>query len=102
MSLPQFPSDAAAQRGRRFLRRLHEEAVLREIVAIADHYEVSVRSKIRISDDHSVAILDEAYRAGETLIVVGVSIRPSEALLFGNTADQMLEASRRSLLFVAS
>ena len=49
-----------------------------------------------------LAILDEAESGRDTLIVVGVSIRPSEALLFGNTADQLLEASRRSLLFVAS
>jgi K+:H+ antiporter len=95
------PPDAAAQPRRRLLTRRHEEAVLREIVAIADHYEVSVRTKIKISDVPSAAILDEADSARDTLIVVGVSIRPSEALLFGNTADQLLEASRRSLLFVA-
>jgi Kef-type K+ transport system membrane component KefB/nucleotide-binding universal stress UspA family protein len=100
---PAQPSpDARAQRGRRLLTRRHEEAVLREIVAVADHYELRVNTKIRIADVPSAAILDEADSAGDTLIVVGVSMRPSEALLFGNTADQLLETSQRSLLFVAS
>ena len=102
VSATQLLPDARAQRRRRLLTRRHEEAVLREIVAVADHYELRVRTKIRIADVPSAAILDEADNAGDTLIVVGVSIRPSEALLFGNTADQLLEASRRSLLFVAS
>jgi nucleotide-binding universal stress UspA family protein len=102
VSPAQPPSDAAAQRRRRLLTRLHEEAVLREIVAIANYYEVDVRTKIKISDVPSAAILDEADSARDTLIVVGVSVRPSEALLFGNTADQLLETSQHSLLFVAS
>jgi Kef-type K+ transport system membrane component KefB/nucleotide-binding universal stress UspA family protein len=102
VSAAQPSPDTRAQRRRRLLTRRHEEAVLREIVAVADHYEQRVRTKIRIADVPSAAILDEADSAGDTLTVVGVSIRPSEALLFGNTADQLLETSRRSLLFVVS
>ena len=48
------------------------------------------------------AILSEAARAGATLIVLGVTIRPSDAMLFGETCNHLLEASPRSLLFVAS
>ena len=48
------------------------------------------------------AILSEAARAGATLIVLGVTIRPSDAMLFGETANHLLETSPRSLLFVAS
>jgi nucleotide-binding universal stress UspA family protein len=96
------PPDAKSQRRRRLLVRLHEEAVLREIVEVADHYEVRVRTKIKTSDSPYVAIRDEAERAHDTLIVLGVAARPSEALLFGSTADQLLETSRSSLLFVAS
>ena len=59
-------------------------------------------AKIKISDRPYVAILDEAHRASDTLIVLGVAARPSDALLFGSTADQLLENSRSSLLFVAS
>ena len=101
VSPTQPPPAAATQRRRRLLTRRHEEGVLKEIVAIADHYEMGVRTRIKISDVPSAAILDETDRSRDTLIVVGVSIRPSEALLFGNTADQLLGTSRRSVLFVA-
>jgi nucleotide-binding universal stress UspA family protein len=61
-----------------------------------------IRVRSRPSADWQEAILSEAARAGATLIVLGVTIRPSDAMLFGETADHLLEASPRSLLFVAS
>jgi nucleotide-binding universal stress UspA family protein len=94
--------DAISQRRQRLLASRHEEAVLREIVEVADHYEVRVRTRISFSDSPSAAILEEADKARDTLIVLGVATRPTEALLFGNTADQLLESNRHSLLFVAS
>jgi Kef-type K+ transport system membrane component KefB/nucleotide-binding universal stress UspA family protein len=102
ISPAQSRPDARSLRTRRLLASRHEEAVLREIVEIADHYEVHVRTKIKVSVSPAVAILEEADSAHDTLIVLGVATRPSEALLFGNTADQLLETSRSSLLFVAS
>ncbi len=99
---PAQPAAHAAPRRRRVLARLHEEAVLREIVEIADRYDVRARTKIRTSANPASAILSEAERAVDTLIVLGVTTRPSDALLFGATADQLLEMSRCSLLFVAS
>ena len=102
VSPAQSPPDAKSQRRRRLLARRHEEAVLREIVEVADHYEVRVHTKIKISDSPAVAILEEADGASDTLIVIGVATRPSEALLFGNTADQLLENGRHSLLIVNS
>jgi nucleotide-binding universal stress UspA family protein len=95
------PAGSSSQR-RQLQTRRHEETVLREIVDIADHYDVRVRTRIAISDRPAIAILDEANRAGDTLIVLGVAARPSEALFFGDVADQLQESSRRSLLFVAS
>ncbi len=95
------PDGAEARRGRLLTSR-HADAVLREIVEVADRYDVRVRTRIEISDRPSAAILAEADNSDLSLIVLGVSARPSEALLFGNTANQLLEASRRSLLFVAS
>jgi nucleotide-binding universal stress UspA family protein len=50
VSRAQPPPDAISQRRRRLLTRRHEEAVLREIVEVADHYEVRVRTKIKRSD----------------------------------------------------
>jgi nucleotide-binding universal stress UspA family protein len=48
------------------------------------------------------AILKEADAVDASLIVLGVAMRPSEALLFGETANRLLETSLRSLMFVAS
>jgi nucleotide-binding universal stress UspA family protein len=56
----------------------------------------------RRTDDWPAAILEEADAADASLIVLGVAIRPSEAVLFGETANHLLETSPRSLLFVAS
>ena len=57
----------------------------------------------KIPGEPSVSVAFEAaHKASDTLIVLGVAARPSDALLFGSTADQLLETSQRSLLFVAS
>jgi len=98
----QSATDGTSRRRQRLVARRHEEAVLREIVEIADRYDVRARTKIRTSDSPANAILSEAERARDTLITLGVATRPSDALLFGATADQLLESGRRSLLFVAS
>jgi Kef-type K+ transport system membrane component KefB/nucleotide-binding universal stress UspA family protein len=80
----------------------HEEAVLKEIVEIADRRDQPVRIRSRTSPNWPDAILREAESEGASLIVLGVTLRPSEAVLFGETANRLLEASSRSLLFVAS
>ena len=99
---PAQPVAHAEPRRRRVVARLHEEAVLREIVEIADRYDMRARTKIRTSASPPAAILSEAEHARDTLIVLGVTTRPSDALLFGVTADQLLEMSGCSLLFIAS
>jgi hypothetical protein len=50
----------------------------------------------------AIALIQEAESAAATLILMGVSIRPSEAMLLGETANRLLEESESSLLFVAS
>ena len=86
----------------RALASRHEEAALREIAEIAERQDQAARIRSVSSPNWSNAILAEAEKDHATLIVLGVSIRPSEALLFGETANHLLEKSRRSLLFVAS
>jgi nucleotide-binding universal stress UspA family protein len=89
---------------RKRLARLSKDGRLARhgLIEVADHYEVRVHTKIKICDSPAVAILEEADGASDTLIVIGVATRPSEALLFGNTADQSLENGRHSLLIVNS
>lgn len=95
---------ADARRGaRRGIRtRRHEEAILKDIVAIADGYNMSIRTAVVAERAAEEAILRELERRKHNLVVMGVSRRPGEKLFFGDTAAALLEKSERSLLFVAS
>jgi Kef-type K+ transport system membrane component KefB/nucleotide-binding universal stress UspA family protein len=86
----------------RRLARRHRDAALKEVSEIADQRGQAVRLRIRASGARANAILRQADRDRATLIVLGVSIRPSEAMLFGETANQLLATSPKSLLFVVS
>jgi Kef-type K+ transport system membrane component KefB/nucleotide-binding universal stress UspA family protein len=81
--------------------RRNELAVLKDISALADRYEVRVRSTTRANMAPNEAILRESKR-GYDLIVLGVSRRPGDTLFFGNTAAAVLDRSETSNLFVAS
>jgi Kef-type K+ transport system membrane component KefB/nucleotide-binding universal stress UspA family protein len=97
------PAGASSDRHRRrALTMSHEEAALKEVVEIADQHNQPIRVRSRSSTNWRGAILSDAEKGRATLIVLGVTIRPSDAMLFGETANQLLEASRCSLLFVAS
>ena len=88
---------------RRSLRtRRHEEAILKDIVAIADGYNMSIRTAVLSEKAADDAILGEIERRKHNLVVMGVGRRPGEKLFFGDTAAALLEKSERSLLFVAS
>jgi nucleotide-binding universal stress UspA family protein len=75
--------------------------VLRDIAALAERHEVALRSTTIADIAPDQAILREAAR-GYDLIVLGVSRRPGDVLFFGNTAAAVLERSPTSNLFVAS
>jgi nucleotide-binding universal stress UspA family protein len=94
----------ATRRGtRRGIRsRRHEEAILKDIVAIADGYNISIRTAVVAERAADEAILGEIGRRNHNLVVMGVGRRPGERLFFGDTAAALLEKSERSVLFVAS
>src|SRR5689334_16002169 len=94
----------ATRRGmRRGIRtRRHEEAILKDIVAIADGYNMSIRTAVVAERAADEAILSELGRRNHNLVVMGVGRRPGDKLFFGDTASALLEKSDRSLLFVAS
>jgi Kef-type K+ transport system membrane component KefB/nucleotide-binding universal stress UspA family protein len=93
----------SGSRTRRSLRsRRNEEAILKDIVAIADGYNMSIRTAVLSSAKADEAILKEAKRRKNNLIVMGVGKRPGEKLFFGDTASSLLEDAECSLLFLAS
>jgi Kef-type K+ transport system membrane component KefB/nucleotide-binding universal stress UspA family protein len=88
---------------RRGLRdRRHEEAILKDIVAIADGYNMSIRTAVVAERTADAAIVAELDRGNHNLVVMGVGRRPGERLFFGDTAATLLEKSEQSLLFVAT
>ena len=92
--------DSKARRGLR--TRRNEEAILKDIVAIADGYNMSIRTAVLASNSADEAILKEATRRKNNLIVMGVGRRPGEKLFFGDTASSLLEEAECSLLFLAN
>jgi Kef-type K+ transport system membrane component KefB/nucleotide-binding universal stress UspA family protein len=81
--------------------RRNEQAILKDIGALGDRYDVDVRSTTLVNLAPADAIVREAKR-GYDLVVLGVSRRPGDTLFFGDTAASVLERSDTSNLFVAS
>ena len=92
---------ARASPSRRLAMWRNEGAVLKEIAALAERYDVPLRNTTRADAAPDEAILREAGR-GYDLTVLGVGRRPGDMLFFGNTAAAVLEKSPTSILFVAS
>jgi Kef-type K+ transport system membrane component KefB/nucleotide-binding universal stress UspA family protein len=94
---------ASTRNGRRGARasRRDDRAVLKDIGALAARYDINVRRSIRGHSAPDEAILEEAKR-GYELIVLGANRRPGDRLFFGNTAASVLDRSETSKLFVAS
>jgi Kef-type K+ transport system membrane component KefB/nucleotide-binding universal stress UspA family protein len=87
--------------GRKRSRR-YEEAILKDIVKLAETYDLDLRTAVRADVAADEAILKELSRREYNLVVVGAGRRPGEKLFFGDTAATLLEKSKQSLLFIAS
>jgi Kef-type K+ transport system membrane component KefB/nucleotide-binding universal stress UspA family protein len=94
---------ASDRRGRGgFRTRRQEQAIMKDIVEIADQHDVRASIEIRADLAPRDAILTEASKRGHDLIVMGVSRRPGDKLFFGDTAAAVLEKSPGSIMFIAS
>jgi nucleotide-binding universal stress UspA family protein len=90
----------AAVGGRARRTRTREEELLKDMVELAERYDVPLQSRIATRGDAARAILTAAAR--HDLIVMGVSVRPGEDLFLGNTATQVMADDRKPVLFLAS
>jgi Kef-type K+ transport system membrane component KefB/nucleotide-binding universal stress UspA family protein len=93
---------AGAKRRGGARERRHEQAILKEIVQMADRYDVKVQTAVRSDVAPDVAILAQAKKGGHDLIVMGVQRRPGDKLFFGDTAATVFEKSTGSVLFLSS
>jgi nucleotide-binding universal stress UspA family protein len=82
--------------------RRQEQAILKEIVQMADRYDVEVKTAVRSDVAPDQAILAQAKKGGHDLIVMGVQRRPGDKLFFGDTAAAVFEKSPASVLFLSS
>ena len=94
----------AAQRRLRHPTTTHhyEEAVLKDIVELADREGRSIRTALRLDVSPEDAILRQARLGHYNLIVLGVGRPAGETLFFGKVAAAILENSDCSILFVSS
>jgi Kef-type K+ transport system membrane component KefB/nucleotide-binding universal stress UspA family protein len=94
---PRTTNGARSVRSRR-----QEQAILKDIVEVADQleYEITTAAQSGVAADQ--AIVAAAKYGRHDLIVMGVSRRAGETLDFGDTAAAVLENVDASILFVAS
>jgi Kef-type K+ transport system membrane component KefB/nucleotide-binding universal stress UspA family protein len=72
--------------GKKKRSQQYEEAILKDIVELAETYEVNLRTSVRANVATEEAILEEMARRRHNLVVMGVGRRPGEKLFFGDTA----------------
>jgi Kef-type K+ transport system membrane component KefB len=90
-----------AHSGRKRSRRM-SDALLKDLVALGESYDVDAKTAVRTEHTADDAILKEIEKRKHNLIVMGVERRPGEKLFFGETATAILEKSDRSIVFVVS
>ena len=93
---------AGTRRGRGFRSRRQEQAFLKEIVEIAERYDVDIKSAIEDKSTPDRAIAAKTKQGRNDLIVMGVTRRTGETLDFGDTAAAVLENASCSILLVAT
>ena len=82
--------------------RSRADGILKDVVVLAEAYDVDARTAVRAEKLADEAILKEMAKRKHNLIVMGVERRPGEKLFFGETATAILEKSDRSIVFVVS
>jgi Kef-type K+ transport system membrane component KefB/nucleotide-binding universal stress UspA family protein len=87
---------------RRPLRsRRQQQAILKDIVEIADRYDFQIKTAMRTNVAPDDAIVSAAKRGGHDLIIMGVNRRAGDGLDFGDTAAAVLEKAESSTLYLA-
>ena len=82
--------------------RAGQADILEDMEGLARQFDVQPQKAARIADDRTAAILGQARRAGDSLVVLEVEPRSSEAMPFGTIANGLLEGSEHSLLLVVA
>jgi nucleotide-binding universal stress UspA family protein len=81
--------------------RRNEEAILKEIVKLADRHGQPIRTALRLDVAPEDAILRQAQLGRYNLMVLGVGRPAGDTPFFGKVAAAVLENSNCSILFLA-
>jgi|APThiThiocy_cv2_1041547.scaffolds.fasta_scaffold12816_2 Kef-type K+ transport system membrane component KefB/nucleotide-binding universal stress UspA family protein len=79
-----------------------EEAILKEIIALAARYDVEVVTTLRTNTAPETAILQEMRDSAIDLVVMGVDRIEGDALNFGGVAAEVLKDADGSVLLVSN
>jgi Kef-type K+ transport system membrane component KefB/nucleotide-binding universal stress UspA family protein len=93
---------SSERKHRGFRARQQEQAIMKDMVEMADRLDVTAKTALRSDVAPHEAILAEMKKGAHDLIVMGVSRRPGDKLFFGDTASAVLENSSATVVFVAS
>ncbi len=97
-----FLSEAAVTRRRLTGLAQGDSAALRDVLDLAEQAGLRVRTEVRATRAPEREILRQARSGDHDLIVMGVTRRAGDGAAFGPLAETVLEASDRSVLFLAS
>ena len=82
--------------------RGREQAILKDIVELAERCGHRIRTAVRNDVAADLAIAAEMRRGGHDLIVMGVARHVGEQLYFGDTAASVFNKAPTSILLVAT
>jgi len=82
------------------MTRWREEAMLKQIVELADRYDVPIKTAIRMHAKPDEVICREAKQA--SLVIMGATQRPGHELFFGTTAMAVMAKCPQPIVLVVS
>jgi Kef-type K+ transport system membrane component KefB/nucleotide-binding universal stress UspA family protein len=94
--------DKGVRRAGASMSHLHEEAILKDTVALAARYDVNVTTAIHADAAPEDAILREIRSSRADLVVMGVDRVQGHELNFGSVAAAVLKKSKVSVLLVSN
>ncbi|MEP9374898.1 cation:proton antiporter [Mesorhizobium sp. KR1-2] len=96
-----YVARGSARGGRRpSISRWREEAMLKQIVELANRYDVPIKTAIRMHANPDEAICREAKQA--SLVVMGAAQRPGRELFFGETAMAVVTKCSQPVVLVVT
>jgi nucleotide-binding universal stress UspA family protein len=93
--------DGLPGRYRAMRSRGREQAILKDIVELAERYGHRIQTAVRADVAPELAITSQLRRGAHNLVVMGVARRAGDELYFGDTAGAVFRKASASMLLVS-